>query len=89
MQSPFDLEVTFKRLSEPLELNIHDLLNLNRRFVPDDDDTSSLKSTPEKSLVKPAVFTRSNTSPRIFLNNVRADTVRHILANTTQPHPTR
>jgi hypothetical protein len=37
IQSPFNLNGTFKALSETLELNIHDLLHLNDRFVLEDD----------------------------------------------------
>jgi hypothetical protein len=36
-QSPFKLDGTYKHLRDPLEANVHDLLDLNNRFLPDDD----------------------------------------------------
>jgi hypothetical protein len=36
-QSPFKLDGTYKHLRDHLEANVHDLLDLTNRFLPDDD----------------------------------------------------
>jgi hypothetical protein len=55
IQSPFKLDGTYKHLRDPLESNVHDLLDLNDRFLPDDATLPSW-FMPVRSIVKRALL---------------------------------
>jgi hypothetical protein len=71
-------------------LNVHDLLNLNDRFVPFEDDMTSLDANTGE-ITREA---RKERNVRVkkyqyeelchYFLNVSADTVKHTLSNTTQ-----
>ena len=86
IDSPFDLNGTYKNLAAPLNTNLHDLLDLNSLTLQLHD------SHPDTTQDDISAFTARKTqrkspdyeSLRPFFLNVPADVVKHTLSNTTQ-----
>jgi hypothetical protein len=94
IDSPFDLEGQYKHLSEPLDIQLHDMLRLNDRFptglndgFPMVDFAESASSHDSHQIyvartVKPHAHDYDALRP--FFLNVPAETVKHTLSSTTQ-----
>ena len=54
IQSPFTLDGTYKHLRDPLESNVHDLLDLNDRFLPDDDPSILIHASEIQREARPS-----------------------------------
>jgi hypothetical protein len=98
LDSLFDLEGNYKTLSDPIDVNIHDLLDLNTRFIPDvdesdvsdneDDDTSYIVHAHEVQVqggaIKSVKRQHNYKALRPFFLNAPLETVKHTMDSTTQ-----
>jgi hypothetical protein len=98
LDSLFNLEGNYKILSDPIDANIHDLLDLNTRFIPDvdesdvsdnkDDDTSYIVHAHEVQVqggaIKSVKRRHNYEALRPFFLNAPLETVEHTMDSTTQ-----
>ena len=92
INAPFNLEGNYKFLSDPLDLNLHDLLDLNERHIPDLHDSEISSDIPSVQANSHEVTGAIKSKHRKhdyealcpFFLNVPAETVKQTMDHTTQ-----
>jgi hypothetical protein len=96
LDSLFDLEGNYKKLSDPIDVNIHDLCDLNTRFIPDvdesnvsnnDDDDASYTAHAHEvqgGAIKSVKRQHNYEALRPFFLTAPLETVKHTMDSTTQ-----